>query len=193
MYEQMRPSFVEWAESMVLSDSAEEAGMHEFTSVTGLYTLQLPANCFVIDDSTTPASLAAYGLEEEDAQLLLDEMRSRPGVQDVIVRTDLGAVLAVTVDPEAGLTQAEMVDREEDLYIDEALENENYSYEGIVKLDDNPNLFYLIRIDHGDYEEFGFVTYHDDVGASVTFSFSGFTEDEARQILSTLDMLQRSE
>jgi len=79
------------------------------------------------------------------------------------------------------------------MYIDEALAGEDYTYEGVVTVDDNPNPFYLVRVDHGDYEELGFTTCHDDAGASITFSFTGFSEDEAREILKTLNMLTRSE
>lgn len=193
MYEQMRPSFEEWAGSMILPDSAEEAGRHEMTSVTGLFTLALPADCIVIDEAVTPASLAVYGMQEEDAAAFLDEIRSRAAGQDVVCCTDFAAMMVVSVDPDAGMTQNEMLGQEDELYIEESLAGEDYTYEGIVMLDDNPNAFYFVRVDHGDYEELGFTTFHDDSGVSITFSFTGFTDDEAGEILKTLDMQARSD
>lgn len=191
VYEQMKPSFIEWADSMVLPDAAEEAGKHEMTSVSGLFTLQLPGDCIVIDDTVTAESLALFGMQGEDAQAFLEEAQSRGAGQDVIGRTDFGAMLTVSVLPDTGMTQGQML--EQDMYIDEALAGEDYTYEGVVTVDDNPNPFYFVRIDHGDYEELGFTTYHDDAGASITFSFTGFSEDEAREILKTLNMLTRSD
>ena len=124
----------------------------------------------------------------EDAEAFLAEARARGGDADVVCRADFGAMLTVTVDRDADMTQADMQDMEDELYVDEALAGADYSYEGIVRVGDNPNLFYLVRIGHDGYDELGFTTYHDGTGASVTFSFVGFSDEEAQAILGTLVM-----
>lgn len=188
LYDELRPSFAQWAESMVLPETVDIIGTHRMTSVSGLFTLELPNSCFVIDDGTTAEDLTRYGMVAADAQAFLDEVRARADGQDVIYRADFGAMLTVTVDRGAGMTQAEMPEREDELYIDGALADEEYSYEGVVMVDDNPNVFYLVRVAHGGYDELGFTTAHDETGASITFSFVGFSDDEAREILKTLEM-----
>ena len=193
IYDELRPSFEAWAGEMSLPDDVERSGTRRMTSSTGLFTLELPGSCIALDESVTADVLALYGLDEADAQQLLDEVESRTDVQDVIYRADFGAVLTVTVDPDAGMTQAQMLEREDEMGIDEALGGEDASYEGVVLVGDNPNAFYFVRVARSGYDELGFTTYHDETGASITFSFAGFTEEEAQEILQTLEMVARTD
>lgn len=192
LYDELRPSFVEWAASMILPETVDIEGMHEMTSVSGLFSLVLPNSCLVIDDATTAEELTRYGMTESDAQAFLDDVRTRAEGRDVIYRADFGAMLTVTVDMDAGMTQAEMPEREDELYIDEALVGEDYTYEGVVMVGDNPNVFYLVRVSHGGYDELGFTTAHDGTGSMITFSFAGFSDEEVQEILETLVMLEIS-
>ena len=189
LYESMRPQFTAWGALMELPSVFEYVPTYTMYSMSGLFTLELPYTCIVIDESTTAEDLLPFGMGEEDASAFLSEILERADGADVVYRADFGAMLTVKVMPDAGFTQAEMLDKQDELDIVGSLVGTDYTYEGVVMVEGNPNMFYLVRVG-GDYNELSFITCHDAADSFLAFSFVGFSDDEARDILKTLTMLE---